>query len=446
MPPQSNGIGERLPGDQAQEPVAAGGDSNTSWSVRKVGAATLITLGIGLVFYTLYRFYMIVFLFFVAVTLAVAIRPMIDWLQRRGIRQQFGAPLILLVLLALIGGFIWAIGPLLVEQASTIAAELPNYYGQARHFLTTSNNRLIERIGMALPAVPALPEPGPADEATTFEAIAPAWQFVTAASYAILAIGAILVLAFYWLQEGELITRRALLLIPIDTREEARQLLAEMGGAIGGYFRGQAILSLIVGALSSIGYWLVGIPYALGLGIVMGIFEAVPIIGPLLGAIPAVLVALSAAPDRVIWVLVVVGVIQTLEANFLVPRVMDQSVGVNAIVTILAIAAFGALFGVVGAVLAIPLAAMIQIVINRILFRVSAIDESMAAIKASGIERNQVSKLRLQTQELVFDVRKGARTRNDTGTPEPEVEEAEDALEGIALELDGLLSRAEQAA
>jgi predicted PurR-regulated permease PerM len=291
-----------------------------------------------------------------------------------------------------------------------------------------------------------LPEPGPAEEATAFDAIAPAWQFVTTFSYALLAIGAILVLAFYWLQEGDLITRRALLLVPINTREEARQLLAEMGGTIGSYFRAQAILCLIVGALSVIGYWLIGLPYALGLGIVMGFFEAVPIIGPLLGAIPAVLVALSAAPDRVLWVLAVVVVIQTLEANILVPRVMDQSVGVNAIVTILAIAAFGALFGAAGAILAIPLAAMIQIVINRILFRASAIDESMAAIKASGIERSQVSKLRLQTQELVFDVRKGARTRSDTGAPEPEVDDAEDQLEGIALELDGLLSRAEQGA
>jgi hypothetical protein len=225
-----------------------------------------------------------------------------------------------------------------------------------------------------------------------------------------------------------------------------RNMLAEMGGTIGGYFRGQAILSAVIGTISVIAYWAIGMPYAVGLGLVMGFFEAIPIIGPTLGAIPAILVALTAAPDRLVWLIGVVVVIQVLENNLLVPRVMDESVGVNAIVTILAIAAFGALFGVVGAILAIPLAGMTQIVVNRILFSISPVDEPATVVTSGSLERTQVSKLRLQAQEIVQDVRKGARTRTDESGEDLDVDQTEDLLESIALDLDGLLSELEQPA
>jgi hypothetical protein len=187
------------------------------------------------------------------------------------------------------------------------------------------------------------------------------------------------------------------------------------------------------------------LPYALGLALVMAIFEAVPMIGPTLGAIPAVLVAFSTAPEQVLWVLGVVMVIQVLENNLLVPRVMNQSVGVNPIVSILSIAAFGSLFGLGGAILAIPLAAMLQIVFTRLFFRLPSADELVVVAQPAGrTERNVASKIRLQAQELVVDVRKSLRS--DDSAAEPEIEKIQDNLEAIALELDSLLSRAEQTA
>jgi predicted PurR-regulated permease PerM len=218
-----------------------------------------------------------------------------------------------------------------------------------------------------------------------------------------------------------------------------------MGGTIGSYFRGQAILCVLVGILSLLGYWLIGLPYALGLALVMAIFEAVPMIGPTLGAIPAILVAFSTTPEQVLWVLGVVMVIQVLENNLLVPRVMNQSVGVNPIVSILSIAAFGSLFGLGGAILAIPLAAMLQIVFTRLFFRLPSADELVVVAQPAGrTERNVASKIRLQAQELVVDVRKSLRS--DDSAVEPEIEKIQDNLEAIALELDSLLSRAEQTA
>jgi predicted PurR-regulated permease PerM len=433
---------EQLNGSKNGNVVAS--EPPREWTLRRVALATLITLGIGFIFFLLYQFYTIVFLFFVAITLAVAIRPIVDWLRARGLGEGVGVLVVYALLLALIVGLALLVGPLLIEQINTLLAQLPEYYRQLRLTLASSENRLLEQIVRAFPTAPTLPAPA-LEETSPFAALTPALQFIRTSGYVIFVFGAVMLLAYYWTLEGELITRRMMLFVPINRREDVRTLLAEMGGTIGSYFRGQAILCVLVGILSLLGYWLIGLPYALGLALVMAIFEAVPMIGPTLGAIPAVLVAFSTAPEQVLWVLGVVMVIQVLENNLLVPRVMNQSVGVNPIVSILSIAAFGSLFGLGGAILAIPLAAMLQIVFTRLFFRLPSADELVVVAQPAGrTERNVASKIRLQAQELVVDVRKSLRS--DDSAAEPEIEKIQDNLEAIALELDSLLSRAEQTA
>ena len=117
--------------------------------------------------------------------------------------------------------------------------------------------------------------------------------------------------------------------------------------------------------MSLMAYLIIGLPHALVLAIVAGVLEAVPVFGPVLGAIAPMLVALSVDPAQMVWVLLAAVVIQQSENYLLVPRIMDRSVGVNAVVTLLAIAGFSALEGLAGAVLAIPMAAIIQLLLDR---------------------------------------------------------------------------------
>lgn len=164
-----------------------------------------------------------------------------------------------------------------------------------------------------------------------------------------------------------------------------------------------------------------------------GLFEVVPVLGPTLGAIPAVLVAFSYDSSKVVWVIAAGAFVQFLENNWIAPRVMHKTVGVNPIVTLLAIVAFSALFGFAGLLLAIPIAAIIQIVLDRSLLRP----------QPSGLEvplgRDRLSKLRFDVQELVVDVRKLTQHKQ-TSTAESELNPVEDALEGIAIDLDQLLA------
>ncbi|MBK8048879.1 MAG: AI-2E family transporter [Anaerolineales bacterium] len=246
-------------------------------------------------------------------------------------------------------------------------------------------------------------------------------------------------MAYFWTLEGELITRLLLLQSPASQRENIRILIAEVQDKINGYFRGQLILCSVIGVLSAVAYSVIGVPNALLLGLLMAIFEAVPVVGPVLGAIPAVLMAASSAPETMPWVIAAVIGIQVAESNLLVPRVMDRAVGVNAIVSLLAIAAFGALFGITGALLAIPLAAVLQILISRLLF------EPADANSASGVgeaftptQRHRWARLQYQTQALAQDARRQART--DDSLHDNASELILDELESIALRLDDYLA------
>jgi hypothetical protein len=139
--------------------------------------------------------------------------------------------------------------------------------------------------------------------------------------------------------------------------------------------------------------------------------------------------------------------IETLESNLLVPRVMDESVGINPIISILALAAFGALFGFVGALLAIPLAAILQIIFNRVLFNTPINEDTVVTTPAApGVSRSRYGVLRLEAQGLMQAVRKKAREDEKQAAEEDEHIHTEDEIEAIATDLDKLLAAAEGAA
>ena len=160
-------------------------------------------------------------------------------------------------------------------------------------------------------------------------------------------------------------------------------------------------------------------------------------IGPLLGAIPAALVALSIGPDRLIWVIVATTIIQQLENSFLVPRIMKKTVGVNPFVTLLALFAFSSLFGIAGALMAIPMAAMIQLALNHFVFQTSTVEMEVSE------GRDYASRLRYEAQDLIQDLRKQARHKK-RGSDEKiiQIEQVMDEIEKITTNLDTLLAQA----
>jgi predicted PurR-regulated permease PerM len=421
------------------------------WTIRTLFMTILTMLGVGLVFFLLYRFYMVVFLLFVAIALQIAIDPFVQWLYRHRIRRELGVFLVYLVLLALLAALFWIAAPVLIEQTRTAVNELPAYYQNARTYLAESPISLLRGIVALLPAQPSLSFLMALSGGETSADTEQSRSWVEVSGRTLFAFFAVFALAYYWTLEGSLILRKLALQVPEARRDEVRALIAEIQAKIGSYFRGQLILCVIVGVLSTVAFALLGVPNSLLLGLLMGIFEAIPLLGPALGAIPAVLMTLAAVPDKILWVIGTLVVIQVAENNLLVPRVMGPSVGVNAVVTLLAIAAFGVLFGITGAILAIPLAAILQIFLNRILFDTPIGDDApTAAGHTNDMVRSRLGVLRLEAQELAQAVRTQARTaelnHESNNVTKQTKDEIEDEIEALAADLDSVLARMEDVA
>lgn len=173
------------------------------------------------------------------------------------------------------------------------------------------------------------------------------------------------ILSIYMVLEGPAIRQGFLRLFAEQHRPQVETVLGHIGGKFGGWLRGQLLLGFIIGVAAGLGTWAIGLPYPLLLGVAAGVTELIPMIGPVLGAVPAVLVALFGATWQVVAVVIFFTVIQQIEGNILVPRVMKRAVGLSPLLTIVAVMVGAKLIGILGALLAVPVAAALQVVVGE---------------------------------------------------------------------------------
>ncbi|HEX5807943.1 MAG TPA: AI-2E family transporter [Anaerolineales bacterium] len=411
-----------------------------NWTFRRVVWATLVLIAVVLGFWLFYRFNQVIFTLFIAIVIGTVIRPAVAWLHRRGLPQTVGVIFVYIVLFLLLAGFLLLLFPLLSQQSTTIAAAMPEYYQNLREWVVNHPNQFLAGLRDVLP--PALPTLSPVQQ-TEQEMMASAGQvagYVTSLARGIFIAIMILALAFYWTLDGPRIIQSFLLVIPQNQRESIGELILAMESKVGFYMVGQAILCTVIGILALIAYLLIGLPNALVLALIAGVLEAVPMIGPLLGAVPAALVGLSLGPDKLIWVVVATIIIQQVENSLLVPRIMKKAVGVNPFVTLLALFAFSTLFGLAGALMAIPMAAMIQLALNHFVFKQATVEMEVSE------GRDYASRLRYEAQDLAQDLRKQARLKKrGSELTIKQMEQVMDEIETITTSLDTLLAKANKA-
>lgn len=195
----------------------------------------------------------------------------------------------------------------------------------------------------------------------------------------------VLVAAFYWLLERERLEGTWITLLPSRKRAEARMIIEEIELKLGGYVRGQLMLAAIVAVLSYIVLLIVGIPYALVLALLAGLFELVPLIGPILSAVAPVLIAFGESPLKALIVAGAFLVIQQVENHLLVPNVMKHSVGLSPLTVLVAILTGTALMGIVGTLLAVPVASALHVIVQHTVLR----DQNLESIEARKLEARE---------------------------------------------------------
>jgi predicted PurR-regulated permease PerM len=174
-------------------------------------------------------------------------------------------------------------------------------------------------------------------------------------------LGIILVLALYFLINFSRYTRSFLRAFPHRHRPMIEELTTNAGQSVGAYVRGQLLISVIVGFLTYIGFLISGVPLALALGVLTGVFNLIPFLGPILAAIPTVIVAFTEGTPQIIAALIVLLVVNQIDANVISPMVMSRTSEVDPVTVIVAILFGLAFFGLLGAVMAVPVAAFLKV-------------------------------------------------------------------------------------
>ncbi|MDQ4076217.1 MAG: AI-2E family transporter [Chloroflexota bacterium] len=298
-----------------------------------------------------------------AIIVASAIRPFVNQLA------QLGVPRGLAILLIYLGGLL-GVGVLL-------AVAIPPLFGVIRELIQEGS--LIYRVGNEAWAWAArlgyqdigqdlrnriLTEWAQLGTRARFlaEREGPSVLQSTAAVLGQLILG--LVVAYYWLTERDDFQKLLLSITPIRHRALAETIFTDVEQTLGDYLRGTGLLMLSIGVSSFIGLLILGVPYALPLALLAGLFEAVPMVGAYLGALPAVLVAFTNSPATGVLTILLFVVIQFLENNILVPRIYEHSVGLNPLMVLIAVVAGATLNGLVGALLAIPVVGALHVMLR----------------------------------------------------------------------------------
>jgi len=301
-------------------------------SVKSVLKVIGIFIGLWFVFYI--RDILIQLL--VALLIMIILNPLVTRLSRFRIPRALSVSIVYIVVFGLLGFALASILPALVEQSASFANSLPKY---------------LEDLN-----IPQVVTDGVAREFTAFLGNLPsqALKFSVSVFNNALAVLAVLVFAFYLLLARDKIYSRLEMVFVEEKAKKIANALAMLEARLGGWARGQLILMVVVGLANYIGLSLLGIPFALPLAVLHGLLEIVPNIGPFLGAIPSVIVGFGISPVAGLAVTALAFLVQQTENYVLVPKVMEKSVGISPIVTLLALLIGARLAGVAGVILSVP--------------------------------------------------------------------------------------------
>ncbi|HET9454041.1 MAG TPA: AI-2E family transporter [Gemmatimonadaceae bacterium] len=289
----------------------------------------------------------------IAIAIAEAIRPLVDRMERR-VPRSFAIFLVYLVVVGTFGVLAWIVVPVLITQGQELLLRAPELMrrleamGRVKGMamdggISGALASMSERLGGLVLRLPL----------QVFEVV--------------LNIVVVFFLSMYWLIGSDALERFTLSLLPTTRHDATRDVLHEAGQAMGGYVRGAAINAVAMGVLAYVALSLLGVNYALALGIITLLAEPIPIIGPVLAAVPVVAVALLESPRLALLALGLYVILQQLESQLLTPNIMRSQTDMPQTVVLFAVMAGAAVGGLLGVLVAVPLAAALRVLALRVL-------------------------------------------------------------------------------
>jgi predicted PurR-regulated permease PerM len=318
----------------------------------KVAATVLVVLGLARLVLAVGG---VLILILISLVLAIGFQPAVEWLERRGLKRGWAVALGILLGLLLVGGFLWLVLPDIVQQASELARAVPGYLADLQRgegFLSdaireTDLEQRVRDLGAALPE-------------TVLGIAGGLVAFIFAAL-------TVLILTIYFtVNMPRMRTGVARLLRPGGEREEFEAILRRSIEQVGGYVLGQLVVITIAGIAAFIALAVIGVPFAAALAFFVAILDLIPTVGAIVAALLASAVAAFQGLTEVIATAVYFLVYQQIENYFIQPRVMGRAINMSAAMVIIAVLIGATLLGPVGAVLAIPIAAILKVVLHEL--------------------------------------------------------------------------------
>lgn len=291
--------------------------------------------------------------------------------KRFKITRTLAVVIVFLLLFTVLGLVISYLVPRLTTQVEQLVSRTPKYLNEVQTYLTdltkrtnrpawTDNIDLTEYIRNLEGSLNGILRGFMGSLTTSLGSMIGA---VTSITVTIITVPFVL---FYMLKDGPKLLPTIKRILPTKRADVISELLVKMSDTISKYISGQVIECLFVGTFSAIGYGLVGIPYALLIGIFAGITNIIPYLGPYIGLVPAIFVALSMSFKEVILVIIVCIVVQQIDGNLVYPNVIGKSLDIHPLTIIIILLAAGNIAGLLGMILAIPVYAVTKVVVSYV--------------------------------------------------------------------------------
>lgn len=329
-----------------------------SWST--IGALILIFFGA----FILIEGRVIFAPLFIALIVVFVLNPFVTVLQRRGVHRLIGAAIAFLAFLAVVVAVGLIVIPSIADQASSFASEFPEIYDDLAEQVVNTGERfgLDASIWTYDEILDYLNDPDNQD--TILSVIFGRIGTLTSGVFEFILVFLLgPVIAFYLLVDLPNVQQRMLDLVPEKSRAEFAYVGRRLNTAVGGFLRGQLLVAIIVGVMLSFGYWIIDLPFWLLIGLIGGVLNIVPFLGPWVGGILGVIVALATTdPTTAFWAAIIAIVVQQIDNNFVSPSVLRATVRLHPAVTLIVLVLAGAVAGFWGIVIAVPLAAALKII------------------------------------------------------------------------------------
>lgn len=315
-----------------------------------------------------------------ALVVVYLLNPLVNRLERRGVKRGLGVAIIYVVFVAVVAAGLSLLVPIIARQITGFIDKLPEYVQDA----TTEINEFAAKRGWDY-RINLDTEQIQQYVVDNREAIIGVLGGVRSFAFGVIHILITLVigiiLSIYILLDMPKIQQSMRNILPEGRREEIIGLADKVGGVLGSFFRGQLLVALFVGVASAVGLTVIGIPFAAVVGLIAGVFNLVPLIGPFIGAIPAVILALlSDQPVDAVWAMLWLLTVQQIDNHIISPNVMARTVKLHPITVMLALLAAGSLFGIFGMLLIVPGIAAVKMLAGHFWEKRSVRDAIVAAM------------------------------------------------------------------